>query len=116
LYRNRALRRELRGSYHPCTMKLAELIMGCEGSSYSIKQGVLSLFFALVGDPHNYDQARAAGQSMPSNHPWLFAPDVQPELRTGIMSRPEVLRNLLNGPGEDLPKSLAKTIATAGAQ
>jgi hypothetical protein len=53
---------------------------------------------------------------MPSNHPWLFAPDVQPELRTGIMSRPEVLRNLLNGPGEDLPKSLAKTIATAGAQ
>jgi len=92
----------------------AEPIMGSEDFSYFIEQGIPSFFYGLGGaNAQKYDQAKAAGQSMPSNHSSLFAPDAQPALRTGITSEVAALRNLLNGSAEDLRKSLAKT---AGAQ
>jgi amidohydrolase len=91
----------------------AEPIMGSEDFSYFTEQGIPSFFYGLGGaDPQKYEQARTAGQGMPSNHSSLFAPDAQPALRTGIISEVSLLRNLLKGSAEDLRKSLA---TSAGA-
>jgi len=89
---------------------IGEPVMGSEDFSYFTNQGVPSFFFGLGGaDPQKYDQAKASGQSMPSNHSSLFAPDAPPALRAGITSEVAVLRNLLSGSAEDLRKNLAKT-------
>jgi len=84
---------------------IAEPIMGSEDFSYFIAQGVPSFFFGLGGaNPEKYAQAKAAGENLPSNHSSLFAPDLDPALRTGIAAEVVVLRNLLSGSSEELHK------------
>jgi len=85
---------------------VAEPIMGSEDFSYFIAQGVPSFFFGLGGaDPQKYAQAKAAGENLPSNHSSVFAPDLDPALRTGIAAEVAVLRNLLTGSAGELRKS-----------
>ena len=43
-----------------------------------------------------FAEAQKEGTLLPSNHSPLFAPDVEPALRTGIAAELAVLRNLLN--------------------
>lgn len=70
--------------------------MASEDFSYFTAQGVPSFYFSLGGaDPEKYAEAKAAGTTLPSNHSPLFAPDVDPALRTGIEAEVAVLRNLL---------------------
>ena len=74
----------------------AEPKMGSDDFSYFIAQGIPSFYFLLGGaNPQKYAQAKAAGETMPSNHSSLFAPDVDPALRTGITVEVAVLRSLL---------------------
>jgi len=71
--------------------------MASEDFSYFTAQGVPSFYFGLGGaEPGKYAEAKAAGANLPSNHSPLFAPDVEPTLRTGIAAEVAVLRNLLN--------------------
>ena len=86
------------------------LNMASEDFSYFVKQGVPGFYFALGGaNPQKYEQAKAAGEVLPSNHSSLFAPDAQPALRTGITAEVAVLRNLLNMPTTEL-----KQLTSAG--
>ena len=67
-----------------------------EDFSYFIEQGVRGFYFSLGGaDPAKYAEAKASGNHLPSNHSPLFAPDVEPALKTGITAEVAVLRNLL---------------------
>jgi amidohydrolase len=67
-----------------------------EDFSYFTAQGVPSFYFGLGGaDPGKYAEAKAAGTTLPSNHSPLFAPDVDPAMRTGIEAEVTVLRNVL---------------------
>jgi len=67
-----------------------------EDFSYFVQQGVLGFYFSLGGaDPEKFAQAKASGVMLPSNHSPLFAPDVEPSLKTGITAEVAVLRNLL---------------------
>jgi amidohydrolase len=80
---------------------------GSEDFSFFVEQGVPAFYFNLGGaDPEKLAQATAAGTMLPSNHSPLFAPDVDPALRTGITAEVAVLRNLLQGSAEDLRASL----------
>jgi hippurate hydrolase len=73
-----------------------EPITGSEDFSYFVEQGIPGFYFSLGGaEPHKYAEAKAAGTLLPSNHSPLFAPDVDPALRTGIAAEVAVLRNLL---------------------
>jgi amidohydrolase len=70
--------------------------MASEDFSYFTAQGVPSFYFSLGGaDPAKYAEAKAAGTTLPTNHSPLFAPDLDPALRTGIEAEVAVLRNLL---------------------
>jgi hippurate hydrolase len=78
-----------------------EPIAPSEDYSYFIAQGVPSLYFSLGGaDSQKFAEAKAAGTMLPSNHSPLFAPDVDPALRTGIAAEVALLRNLLQGEGK----------------
>jgi amidohydrolase len=67
-----------------------------EDFSYFVEQGIPGFYFGLGGaDPEKLAQAKAAGTMLPSNHSPLFAPDVDPALRTGITAEVAVLRSLL---------------------
>ena len=71
--------------------------MASEDFSLFTAQGIPSFYFGLGGaEPGKYAAAKAAGSNLPSNHSALFAPDVDPTLRTGIAAEVAVLRNLLN--------------------
>jgi amidohydrolase len=73
-----------------------EPITPSEDYAYFIEQGVPSLYFSLGGaDPAKLAAAKANGTMLPSNHSPLFAPDVDPALRTGIVAEVAVLRDLL---------------------
>src|SRR5208282_646298 len=79
-----------------------------EDFSYFVEQGIPGFYFGLGGaDPEKLAQAKAAGTMLPSNHSPLFAPDVDPALRTGITAEVVVLRSLLKGSAEDLRKTAA---------
>ncbi|HLV87961.1 MAG TPA: amidohydrolase [Candidatus Sulfotelmatobacter sp.] len=79
-----------------------------EDFSYYIKEGVPAFYFSLGGaDPKKFADAEASGNRLPSNHSPLFAPDVEPALRTGITAEEAVLRNLLNSSPEELHKLTA---------
>jgi len=74
-----------------------------EDYSVFIEQGIASLYFSLGGaNPEKLAAAQAAGTTLPSNHSSLFAPDVEPALRTGITAEVAVLRDLLNMSPEEL--------------
>lgn len=75
-----------------------EPITGSEDFSYFVAQGIPGFYFSLGGaDPEKYAQSKAQGTMLPSNHSPLFAPDLDPSLRTGITAEVAVLRSLLNG-------------------
>jgi hippurate hydrolase len=77
--------------------------MTSEDFSYFVAQGVPGFYFALGGaNPQKYQQAKAAGELLPSNHSSLFAPDPQPALETGIAAEVAVLRDLLNTSAAEL--------------
>jgi hippurate hydrolase len=91
---------------------MEEPITPSEDFSYFVEQGIPGFYFSLGGaDPEKFAQAKANGTMLPSNHSPLFAPDVDPALHTGIAAEVAVLRNLLQGSGEDLRKSIAAGMA-----
>jgi hippurate hydrolase len=74
-----------------------------EDFSVYVEQGVPGFYFSLGGaDPEKFAEAKTAGTMLPSNHSSLFAPDVEPALRTGITAEVAVLRDLLNMSPEEL--------------
>ena len=82
--------------------------MASEDFSYFTAQGVPSFYFSLGGaEPGKFAEAKATGTNLPSNHSPLFAPDVDPALRTGIAAEVAVLRNLLSGSADELRKSVS---------
>jgi amidohydrolase len=114
VYDDPALARRLGGTLEEALGKenvvTVEPIMGSEDYSYFIEQGIPSFYFGLGGaDPEKYADAKATGKMLPSNHSSLFAPDLDPSLRTGIAAEVAVLRNLLNGSAEDLRKSTSQS-------
>jgi hippurate hydrolase len=75
---------------------MEEPITASEDFSRFVEQGIPGFYFSLGGaDPEKFAQAKAAGVMLPSNHSSLFAPDVDPALRTGIAAEVAVLRDLL---------------------
>jgi amidohydrolase len=73
-----------------------EPITGSEDFSYFVEQGIPGFYFELGGaNPQKLAEAKAEGTQLPSNHSPLFAPDVDPALRTGITAEVAVLRNLM---------------------
>jgi amidohydrolase len=96
---------------------MEEPITGSEDFSYFVEQGIPGFYFSLGGaDPEKLAQAKAAGTTLPSNHSPLFAPDVEPALRTGIAAEVAVLRNLLNGSAEELRKAIGAGAAAKPGQ
>jgi amidohydrolase len=86
----------LEGALGKDNVETGEPLMASEDYSYFIEQGIPSFYFALGGaDPQKYSEAKNAGTQLPSNHSPLFAPDVDPALRTGITAEVAVLRDLL---------------------
>lgn len=86
----------LEGALGKDNVETGEPLMASEDYSYFIEQGIPSFYFALGGaDPQKYSDAKNAGTQLPSNHSPLFAPDVDPALRTGITAEVAVLRDLL---------------------
>src|SRR6266516_74122 len=82
-----------------------EPITASEDFSMFVEQGIPGFYFSLGGaDPGKLAEAKAAGTRLPSNHSPLFAPDVDPSLRTAIEAEIAVLRNLLNGSPDELHK------------
>ena len=112
VYNDPALARRLRGALESALGKgnvvMEEPITASEDFSYFVEQGIPGFYFSLGGaDPEKFAQAKAEGTRLPSNHSPLFAPDVDPALRTGIAAEVAVLRNLLKGSAEELHKSVA---------
>jgi amidohydrolase len=110
VYNDPALAQRLRAPLETALGKknviATEAITPSEDYAFFIEQGVPSLYFSLGGaDPEKYAQAMATGVTLPSNHSPLFAPDAGPALHTGIAAEVAVLRNLLQGSGEDLRKA-----------
>ena len=94
---------------------MEEPITASEDFSYFVEQGIPGFYFSLGGaDPEKLKAARASGNTLPSNHSPLFAPDVDPALHTGIEAEVAVLRNLLNGSSEELRKSIVLPTAATG--
>jgi amidohydrolase len=100
VYNDPALAQRLRGVLESALGKdnvvMEEPITASEDFSYYVEQGIPGFYFSLGGaDPEKFAQAKAAGTMLPSNHSPLFAPDVDPALRTGIAAEVAVLRGLL---------------------
>ncbi len=71
--------------------------MTSEDFSYFVEQGIPGFYFSLGGaDPQKYAEAKASGESLPSNHSPLFAPDAKPAIETGITAEVAVLRSLFS--------------------
>jgi hippurate hydrolase len=82
--------------------------MTSEDFSYFVEQGVPGFYFSLGGaNPEKYAQAKASGESLPSNHSPLFAPDAKPAIETGITAEVAVLRDLLNTSAAELKQLTA---------
>jgi len=109
VYNNPELAQRLTGALRAALGKdnlaTAEPLMVSEDYSYFIEQGIPSFYFGLGGaDPRKYAEAEITGIKLPFNHSSLFAPDVDPALRTGITAEVAVLRDLLNASADDLHK------------
>jgi amidohydrolase len=101
VYNDPALAQRLRGVLESALGKdqvlIQEPITPSEDFAYFTEQGIPGFYFSLGGaDPDKFEQAKASGTMLPSNHSPLFAPDVDPALHTGIAAEVAVLRNLLN--------------------
>jgi amidohydrolase len=100
VYNDPALAQRLSGALEAALGKdnvaVQEPITASEDFSFFVEQGIPGFYFTLGGaDPEKFAQAKAAGTMLPSNHSPLFAPDVDPALRTGIAAEVAVLRGLL---------------------
>lgn len=112
VYNNPALAQKLKGVLETALGKQNVIVEGpmmpSEDYSVFVEQGVPSLYFSLGGaDPQKYAEAKRTGQTLPSNHSALFAPDVDPALRTGIQAEVAILHNLLTSSAEELHKLTA---------
>jgi hippurate hydrolase len=77
--------------------------MTSEDFSYFVEQGVPGFYFSLGGaNPQKYAEAKASGETLPSNHSPLFAPDAKPAIETGITAEVAVLRSLFSTTPEEL--------------
>jgi len=75
----------------------AEPITASEDFSYFVEQGIPGFYLSMGGaDPEKFAAAQKAGETLPSNHSPLFAPDVSPSLHTAITAEIAMLRNLLS--------------------
>lgn len=75
-------------------------IMASEDYSYFVEAGVPSFYFWLgVANPAKFQEAKASGVQLPSNHSPFFAPDMGPSLKTAIEAEVAVLQNLLHETG-----------------
>jgi amidohydrolase len=100
VYNDPVLTEELRGPLESALGKdnviTAEPATGSEDFAYFIGEGIRAFYFVLgVANPRKYDQAKEGGEPLPDTHSPLFAPDVEPSLRTGIAAEVTALRNLL---------------------
>jgi amidohydrolase len=87
-----------------------EPIGASEDFSYFVEQGIPGFYFELGGaEPQEYLKAKAEGRNLPSNHSPLFAPDAEPAIKTGIAAEVAVLRNLLQGSGEELRRQFSES-------
>lgn len=69
---------------------------GSEDYSMFVEAGVPSMYFDLgAANPAVFDKAKAEGRPLPTLHSSLFAPDVDPALKTGITAEVAVLRALM---------------------
>jgi hippurate hydrolase len=103
------LRAPLEAALGKANVVIAEPITTSEDFSYYVEEGVPGFYFSLGGaDPQKFEEARASGNSLPSNHSPLFAPDLDPALHTGITAEVAVLRNLLNTSADELHKLTAQ--------
>ena len=83
-------------------------ITASEDYSYFINAGVPSFYFSLgAADPQKIAESKASGKPLPGLHSALFAPVVEPALRTGITAEVAVLRELLKGTSADARKLAA---------
>ena len=89
-----------------------EPITASEDFSAFVEQGVPGFYFSLGGaDPEKLAQAKAAGTRLPSNHSSLFAPDLDPALRTAITAEVAVLYSALSASPEELRRVAPKKAA-----
>jgi amidohydrolase len=100
VYNDPALAQRLLGTLEAALGKdnvvTQEAIPASEDFSYYVRQGIPGFYFTLGGaDPQKFAEARTSETMLPSNHSPLFAPDVDPALRTGIAAEVAVLRDLL---------------------
>ena len=100
VYNDPALAGRLKGTLEAALGKdnvvMEEPITASEDFSYYVEQGIPGFYFSLGGaEPEKFAEAKAAGTTLPPNHSPLFAPDVEPALRTGIAAEVAVLRGLL---------------------
>ncbi|MGA7905988.1 MAG: amidohydrolase [Candidatus Sulfotelmatobacter sp.] len=112
VYNDPALARRLRGALESTlgqdNVEAAEPVTTSEDFSFFVEQGIPGFYFSLGGaDPQRLAEAVSSGTTLPSNHSSLFAPDVDPALRTGIEAEVGALRNLLQGSAEELRRSIA---------
>jgi amidohydrolase len=90
------LRTALQGALGADNVLSPEPITASEDFSVFVAQGIPALYLSLGGaDPEKYAAAQATGTHLPSNHSALFAPDLDPALRTGIAAEVAMLRELL---------------------
>src|SRR5580698_5928414 len=104
VYNDPALAERLKGTLEATLGKdnvvIEEPITGSEDFSYFVAQGIPGFYFSLGGaDPGKFAEAKVAGTTLPSNHSSLFAPNLDPALRTGIAAEVAVLRDLLKQGG-----------------
>jgi len=109
VYNNPALAERLRAPLEAVLGKnnvvIAPPVNPSEDFSVYVEQGIPGFYFGLGGaDPEKFAQAKGAGTMLPSGHSSLFAPDVEPALRTGITAEVAVLRDLLNMSPEELQR------------
>jgi hippurate hydrolase len=97
------LRTPLEGALGKNHVVIAPPITASEDFSVYVAQGIPGFYFGLGGaDPKKFAEAQAAGTMLPSNHSSLFAPDVDPALRTGIAAEVALVHDLLNTSPEEL--------------
>jgi amidohydrolase len=114
VYNDPALAQHLKGVLEATlgknSVSIEPPITASEDFSYFVEQGIPGFYFSLGGaEPAKFAEAKAAGTMLPSNHSSLFAPDVEPALKTGINAELVVLQNLLNSSSEELHKLASST-------
>lgn len=100
VYNDPALTQRLRGVLEGTLGKdnvvTEEPLTASEDFSVFLSQGIPGFYLTLGGaDPQKFEEARAAGTHLTSNHSPLFAPDVDPALHTAISAEAAMLRDLL---------------------